>query len=557
MIIIKEFNYSSSEMTVMSYWQYATNWPIVYIMHNDTDAYVGETLDGIRRTKQHLEEEADTEYKLICMMTDKNFNKSVALDMESFLIKYMGADGKFRLRNGNAGIVDHNYFNRDIYRDEFKYTWTQLIERGLAKHTIDEIENLDLFKYSPYKSLTYEQEDALTAILKTIENNYNRDTRNKLIVVNGEAGTGKTILAVYLMKILKEIADGNFSMYQEEDEIERLELLNEFAHRIGRLKVGFVVPMQSLRESLKNVFDSIDGLSSGMILKPTEVVNDYYDLLVVDEAHRLHRRAYLPSANAYKKFSEFNDRFGLGEDGTELEWIIKSSRMQLIFYDKEQSVRPSDIPRPQFKKLVADHLCKEIELTSQLRCKGGNDYIDYVKAVLYENPEIKRKSFGEYEVRIFDDPNEMIETIKRKDAEMGLCRTVAGYAWEWKSNPKKDKNAFDFTFGDKQYRWNTESTDWINSNNSVNEIGCIHTVQGYDLNVCGVIFGPEIRYDRQLQTIVIDKSNYYDHLGKTGNLDELKGYIKNIYVTLMTRGIKGTYIYACDPGLREYLKKYF
>ena len=114
-----------------------------------------------------------------------------------------------------------------------------------------------------------------------------------------------------------------------------------------------------------------------------------------------------------------------------------------------------------------------------------------------------------------------------------------------------------FTFGDKQYRWNTESTDWINSENSVNEIGCIHTVQGYDLNIYGVIFGPEIRYDRQLQTIVIDKSNYYDHLGKTGNLDELKGYIQNIYVTLMTRGIKGTYIYACDSGLREYLKRYF
>jgi hypothetical protein len=133
--------------------------------------------------------------------------------------------------------------------------------------------------------------------------------------------------------------------------------------------------------------------------------------------------------------------------------------MQLIFYDKEQSVRPSDIPRLQFKKIIADHLCKEIELTSQLRCKGGNDYIDYVKAVLYEKADIRRKSFGEYDVRIFDDPNDMIEAVKRKNEEIGLCRTVAGYAWEWKSNPKKDRNAFDFTFGDKKYRWNTVSTD--------------------------------------------------------------------------------------------------
>ncbi|WP_035764758.1 DUF2075 domain-containing protein [Butyrivibrio sp. NC2002] len=552
MITIKEFDYSSTELRAMGYWHYATNWPIVYIMHNDTDAYVGETLDGVRRTKQHLEEDSDTEYKLICMMTDKNFNKSVALDMESFLIKYMGADGKFRLHNGNAGIVDHNYFNRDIYRDEFKYTWSQLIERGLAKHTIDEIENLDLFKYSPYKSLTYEQEDALTAILKTIEDNYHRSTANKLIVVNGEAGTGKTILAVYLMKILKEISDGSISLYQEEDEIDRLELLNEFANRIGKLKIGFVVPMQSLRESLKNVFDSVDGLSSDMIIRPTDVVNDYYDLLVVDEAHRLHRRAYL---SHYPSFDDANDKLGLDKDATELDWIIKCSRMQLIFYDKEQSVRPSDIQRPQFKKLIGDNLCKEIELTSQLRCKGGNDYIEYVKSVIYEEAGVRREGFGDYDVRIFDDPNEMIRAVRRKNDEIGLCRTVAGYGWKWKSN--KDKNAYDIVFGDQGYKWNTESTDWINSKNSVNEIGCIHTVQGYDLNIAGVIFGPEIRYDKELETIVIDKSNYYDNLGKTKDINELKGYIQNIYVTLMTRGIKGTYIYACDPGLRNYLKKYF
>ncbi len=77
------------------------------------------------------------------------------------------------------------------------------------------------------------------------------------------------------------------------------------------------------------------------------------------------------------------------------------------------------------------------------------------------------------------------------------------------------------------------------------------------MNVAGEIFRPEMRYDRKLGTIVIDKSNYYDNLGKTKDLDELKGFIQNIYVTLMTRGIRGTYLYACDPGLQEYLKKYF
>ncbi len=552
MITIKEFNYSSTELRVMGYWNYASNWPIVYIMHNDTDAYVGETLDGIRRTKQHLEEKTDTEYKLICMMTDKNFNKSVALDMESFLIKYMGADGKFRLHNGNAGIVDHNYFNRDIYRDEFKFTWSKLMELGLANQTIEQIENSDLFKYSPYKALTGDQEDALISILNAIQECKDKNDNKKLIVVNGEAGTGKTILAVYLVKILKEISDGELKSYQDEDEIDKMELLHEFARKIGNLRVGFVVPMQSLRESLKNVFNSVEGLSPSMILKPTEVAGGDYDLLIVDEAHRLHRRAYLAQ---YPVFDRTNQQFGLGKEGTELDWIFKSSRMQLIFYDKEQSVRPSDIQQSQFRSMIDGHLCKEIELTSQLRCKGGNDYIDYVKSVIYETAAGKHENFNDYEVKVFDDPNVMINEIKKRDLEVGLSRTVAGYGWKW--NSKNDKNAYDIKFGDKEYKWNTTPTDWINSENSVNEIGCIHTVQGYDLNYVGVIFGPEIRYDRILQTIVIDKTNYYDSLGKTSDMDELKEFIQNIYVTLMTRGIRGTYMYACDPGLQEYLKKYF
>ena len=97
MITIKEYEYSENALKDMELAWYAKNWPLVYIMHNDTDAYAGETLDGIRRTKQHLCEESDTDYKMICMMTDKQFNKSAVLDMESFLLKYMSADRKYRL----------------------------------------------------------------------------------------------------------------------------------------------------------------------------------------------------------------------------------------------------------------------------------------------------------------------------------------------------------------------------------------------------------------------------------------------------------------------------
>ncbi len=551
MVSIVEYPYSASTLRTISYWQFSTNWPIVYIMHNDTDAYVGETLDGIRRTKQHLEEESETDYKLICMVSDKDFNKSVILDMESFLIKYMSADGRFRLQNGNAGIADHNYFNKDIYQDTLRYTWDKLRERGLAVHTLDEIENSDLYKYSPYKALTADQNDALLRIMCALRDHNHNGTKN-LIVVRGGAGTGKTILAVYLVKILQELSDGRMPYYQNEDGIENLDFLRSIGEKLGNLKIGFVVPMQSLRESLKAVFRSISGLSSDMILRPEDVVDDYYDLLIVDEAHRLHRRAYLAQ---YPSYDRVNERLGLDCEATQLEWIIRCSRMQLIFYDNDQSVRPSDITQAEFQKFFEAHQCESISLVSQLRCKGGNDYIDYVKSVLGETALKGRKRFADYDLRFYTDPNEMIRDVKAKDREVGLCRVVAGYGWKWIS--KKDSNAYDIILDGVGYKWNTTATDWINHPDSVNEIGCIHTVQGYDLNIAGVIFGPEIRYDRDKKEIVIDRRYYYDQLGKTQDEKAQKDFIIQIYETLMTRGIRGTYVYACDEGMRSYLGEYF
>ncbi len=551
MVSIEEFKYSAEAVRTISYWQYANNWPIVYIMHNDTDAYIGETLDAIRRTKQHLEEDSDTDYKLICMLSDKDFNKSVVLDMESFLIKYMSADGRFVIHNGNAGIADHNYFNRDIYQDTFQYAWEKLIERGLAVHKISEIENSDLYKYSPYKALTSDQNDALIKILRAIESHNNSGSKN-LILVSGSAGTGKTILAVYLIKVLKEIADKKLPFYREGDEIENIGILRAFADKIGALKVGFVVPMQSLRESLKKVFGSISGLSSDMILRPDDVVNGFYDLLVVDEAHRLHQRASLAQYPAYDRI---NEHLGLDRSATQLEWLFKCSRMQLIFYDSEQSVRPSDIRQTEFEHMIGGHLCEKIELVSQLRCKGGNDYIEYVKSVLACKETEKHKKFTGYDLRFYEDPNSMINEIKAKDKEMALCRVVAGYGWKW--NSKKNTDADDIILDGVGYKWNTTAIDWINSPDSVNEIGCIHTVQGYDLNIAGVIFGPEITYDSELKTIRIDKSSYYDNLGKTRDDETQKEYILNIYATLMTRGIRGSYVYVYNKDLRDYLRDYF
>lgn len=96
---------------------------------------------------------------------------------------------------------------------------------------------------------------------------------------------------------------------------------------------------------------------------------------------------------------------------------------------------------------------------------------------------------------------------------------------------------------------------FILSNNSVNEIGCVHTLQGYDLNYCGVIFGKEIDYDGK--QIIINRNNFYDSKVKDGSDNKtLKQYIINTYRVIMSRGIRGCYVYVCNEGLRNYLKQF-
>jgi DUF2075 family protein len=150
----------------------------------------------------------------------------------------------------------------------------------------------------------------------------------------------------------------------------------------------------------------------------------------------------------------------------------------------------------------------------------------------------------------------MVDQIRLRNQEHGLSRLIAGYSWEWKS--AKNKEAFDIEIEGIKLKWNGTAIDWINTEASIDEVGCIHTTQGYDLNYSGIIFGHEIGYDPLSKEIVIRPENYFDKNGKQSIKDpaELKSFILNIYQTILLRGIRGTYIYACDPHLREYFRSF-
>lgn len=398
------------------------------------------------------------------VVIDETFNKSACLDLESHLIRWLAGDGAFTVMNGNEGIVDAQYYERDLYHEGFAEVFEQLRAEGIFQRSIPEIENSDLFKLSPFKVLTPEQaiavEDIVDGLLEDLATG-----AASASVIEGHPGTGKTIVAIFLMKLLAGAAQ--------------------------------VVTPFDVGES-----------------------DDPWDVLIVDETHRLNQRANQSSGINNNRFTAINERlFGVDDPAkTQLDWNRARSAHQLYLLDAEQTVRPADLPQAALRELVARAQAshRRYPLTTQMRVRAGADYVAFVRALLRgELAAGSRPDLGDYELRLFDDLGEVQREILQRNAEHGLARLVAGYAWEWKSNANKD--AFDIELDGVQLRWNGTTKDWINSRASIDEVGSVHTVRGYDLNYAGVIIGPDLRFDPATRRLFIDRESYRDKKGKENN----------------------------------------
>ena len=506
--------------------EYLDNWPMLYILENGRQAYIGESSHVKTRMIQHSSIEEKRIFDKVHFIYSKIFNQSVTFDYESKLIQYIAADELYEVTNKNKGIADKQYYQKQEYDEKFAALWRKLQREKLVKHSIEEIENSDLFKYSPYKELNDSQRQAVEDILLKLK----EGTVDK-VVVNGMPGSGKTIVAVYLMKYL---ADSE-----------------EYAGK----QIGFVVPQTSLRTTMKIIFKSIYGLSPTQVIGPAEVTKKKYDILLVDEAHRLHQYKNISYLGAFKKNCE---KLGLTTEHDELDWIIKQSDQTVLFYDSMQVVGPSGIGFERFDKKMEEsfqnRMIAYFTLLTQMRVQGGNDYINQVKEMLVG--ECHRKYVSEkYDFKLYTDFAKFEKDMYSREAETGLSRMLAGYAWPWIS--KNDQTLKDIEIQDVKRMWNHCTEGWVHTSGAIDEVGCIHSIQGYDLNYAFVILGKDIGYDKAAGKIIVRPECYFDKNGKrTANYEELLGYITNVYYVLMTRGIKGTYLYACDDGLREYLSQY-
>jgi DUF2075 family protein len=280
----------------------------------------------------------------------------------------------------------------------------------------------------------------------------------------------------------------------------------------------------------------------------------YYDVLLADEAHRLNEKSGL-----YRN---------LGEN--QVKEVIRASRCTVFFVDDDQRVTLHDIGHTEELRRFAREASAEVselELSSQFRCNGSDGYLAWLDDTLEIRPTANsRLDTSEYDFRVFDDPNELHALVELKNRSTNRSRVVAGYCWTWPS--KKNPAAWDIDLSAFGYRrrWNLDKDGslWIVTPGSVDQVGCIHTCQGLELDYVGVIIGPDLVYrDGRIVTDVTKRASSDQSV--RGLKKMLKNdpesaraladrIVKNTYRTLMTRGMKGCYVYCCDAPLAAYLR---
>ena len=358
-----------------------------------------------------------------------------------------------------------------------------------------------------------------------------KDRKKRTIVIQGGPGTGKSVLAV--------------------------SLLTEFIKR--SFNASYVTKNSAPREAFKELLTGDHVMRKADIVtlfrSPfglSQVPENTYDCLIVDEAHRLVKRMNM-------------DKGGKNQ----VKECIEASLLTIFMLDEDQAVTTKDIGSIAEIKSWCEALGsqlkmpQEAKLVSQFRCNGSDAYIQFIDNVLQRHPESVHVALSElnFDFRVFDDPNELRERLREKNAVNNKARMVAGYCYDW--DVKNGRGPFDIYLPNGfRAKWNLDGDKiWAINPKSFEEVGCIHTAQGLEFDYVGVLIGKDLTYDPESGRVEVhkeaispdDKSSGIRN--STTPYDTARRLILNTYKTLLTRGQKGCYVYCEDEPLREYLKR--
>lgn len=515
---------------------------VIYIYSGPKHIYVGQTKQFFTRHDEHCAEEngryIDGSYDQVIVTFSNLITQNSLDDIERQLITYITSDYEhsrtITVDNGTNGNDSPSYRNQDEVASDFIIPfWAYLYEKKIVKsESLDAVKESILYKYSPFNKLSDDKIDIIDEISKT-DGKY---------LVEGLAGTGKTIVLTNLVAKL---------------------------HKKNPSKSIAVVCKSNWEKSGKNIFSAY-GIGNVDVTTAFKLIRDNkkYDYILVDEAHRLNR--YYSKGNHVTK-SIFKTKDGYSSDRDELDMIKDLSSNMVLFYDPTQAIRPDDIPYDDYKKFLTANKFIKLTLTKEYRINvyekdsrfTSNDFLYGIQSFLQidERPFDKGlfRSYLTNEDSYFgvvDSIEDLFDYLNVQEAYVPNTqnRVLAGYTRKWISKGKANKDKYDWEEGSNHWQWNSTNENWINKNNSRNEIGSIHAIQGIDLNYAGVIVSKDINYVNG--KVIGNQDNYLDANGtfkkEDNDPEQFTEFIKNIYYVLLTRGINGVRVYFEDPSMERY-----
>lgn len=564
--------------------------PTVYVVRSRRDltygpkfrVYVGETNDIKKRTRQHLYQDPVKRHDWQEFLEDDNvemyvighpyFNKSLTLDIENRFLHYLESCKSVERRNNRRTNEQRNYFTLEHLDRVFDDVWQHLHEEEPELFdSKDEITSSAIYKASPFQKLNEQQLEAQNAVFEAVNNALERDDHeHRLIIVSGEAGSGKTVL-------ISSIFNG--LMMGVEDEDERFRKLATSLDDTGTGIDGYLVSGHKNKGGQLAVYEEIvkkagvpysrKGEKQSRVYKPTTFINkfsedDPADVVLIDEAHLL--------------LTQKNQSYV--ENMPQIEAILRRAKVVVAVYDRKQALEAPQHWETPFEEYFADRLAQPpIRLTNQMRLQADNRTITWIRTFIDDGEilPIHEDDRG-YDLRIFEDPVELDNAIKEKDSllENNLSRLLATYDWRYTAGENENEHDglwyVDFRYHGGTFKrpWNLQlkaeeskrrrayTKAWSEMQQTIGEVGSTYTIQGFDLNYAGVILGPSVTYEDGRIVISPKKSAHQKATQKRELSDGRKlsfgeELISNELNVLLTRGVKGLYIYAVDDKLREAL----
>lgn len=540
-------------------------YPIVYI-HNwknkdKFDVYVGESNDFFRRTKEHYDASSDPtqwQHKLVnndaflYVIGHEHFNKSLTLDVENKLIHYMISNDRVKEVHNSRGNPQNSYYPMEEFDSIFTKIWKQLRNDNQELFPSEsEIKDSAIYKASPLHKLTLEQKQARELILQRVFETLENKKRGQLIFVEGEAGTGKTVLnssTFYELYCRSEVNKKSLNSFLLVNHNEQVGVYKQIAAKLGLTeKYGEIVS------------------------KPTTFINNHsidepVDVVFVDEGHLL----LTQGKQSYTGNNQLQD-------------IIDRSRVTVVMFDENQILTTEQfweaVELEKFKE-QAQSSNNYLTLKNQLRMHADKEMMEWIDAFTKYRQIRKAPTHSDYVIQIFDDPKTLEEAIRKKadQKDFALSRMVATYDWKYTSHKKSDPldKRWEVTIGNWHKPWNYElerdlsknekkkikDLAWAEQPQTIDEIGSTFTIQGFDLNYCGVILGPSVKYSDGKIIFDPDESCNQKAIRNRTLSDGSKRKFGDTLLqhevrVLMTRGVNGMYIYACDDELRKALKNAF